>query len=183
MAISQLDLEKINRYNFRICMEVLSRPGTTGIIESLFGSPLNALACCLLYPEVSSYFQENEEEQQIRAITGSPAATVAEAEYLFCQSPDPLLIKHARSGSLISPELSATLFFMTQSHQNEGIQLTLSGPGIETTQSVTLPVDLSFIQALCTKNKMFPLGVDIFFLTDEGSILGIPRTTRIEVSA
>ncbi len=183
MAISQLDLEKSNRFNFRVCMDVLSRPGTTGKIEPLFGSPLNALACCLLYPEVSSFFEDTEEEQQIRALTGSPAAAVEEAEYLFCKTPDPVVVKEASKGTFVSPELSATLFFMIPTAQRSNTtQLILSGPGIKTTRAATLPVDVSFVEALIESNTMFPLGVDCFFLNENGDILGMPRTTRIEVS-
>lgn len=180
MGISQLNLEKINRFNFRVCMETLARPGTAGKIDPLFGSTLNAMACCLLYSEVSSYFTDNDEEQQLRAVTGSPAAAVAEADYLFCPCPDADIVRRVKSGSLVSPELSATMFFQADCHKKT--KVILAGPGIKTTLSVTLPVGVEFIQAIIEKNKMFPLGVDCFFLDSEDYISAISRTTLIEVS-
>ncbi len=182
MIIQQRDIEQANRENFRVCLEVLSRPGTTGTITPVFKSHLATLAHCLLYADVSSFFKGDEDYQQIRAITGSPEATTTTADYIFCEQEDLEILAAAKIGTLVNPEHSATLLIQTDSAGNGGTDVVLSGPGIQGTTKKTLSVESTFIDTLRQKNGSFPLGVDCFFLDLDGTLTGITRTTRLETN-
>jgi alpha-D-ribose 1-methylphosphonate 5-triphosphate synthase subunit PhnH len=44
-------------------------------------------------------------------------------------------------------------------------------------------VSQDFIAALQKKNSSFPMGIDLFFVDNDNMLLGLPRTTCIEVMA
>ncbi len=175
------DIERINRANFRSCLEAFARPGQNQEIGSLFNSKLQAMASVLLYSEVSYCYRGQEDFQMIQAICGAKSSTMETADYLFFDHPDSDFLFHAKVGTAEQPELGATLIFKCHKIETEGTSVQLSGPGIDTTLVTTLPVNKGFIQQLNAKNESFPMGVDIFFLSESGILLGLPRTTKIEV--
>jgi len=64
--------------------------------------------------------------------------------------------------------------------------LTLVGPGIAHTTTIdqlsaTAAQLASFVNQWAQNHASFPRGVDIFFATDTG-LIGLPRTTRIDIS-
>lgn len=180
---NQNDIERINRVNFRSSLEALARPGQVQEVQPLFDSTLQAMASVLLYSEVSYCYQGQEDFQMIQAICGAGSVGAAEADYLFFDQPDVDFLYHAKTGTAEKPEHSATLIFKCATLEGKGIQVNLSGPGIETICSTTLPVDGQFLQQLKIKNETFPMGVDVFFISEQGQLLGLPRTTQIEVTS
>lgn len=180
---NQNDIERINRVNFRSSLEALSRPGQIQGVEPLFQSNLQAMASVLLYSEVSYCYQGKEDFQMIEAICGAQSAPAAQADYLFFDYPDLDFLFHAKVGTAEKPELGATLIFRCRSLGSEGIRVRLSGPGIKNSTETTLPVDSRFIEQLQAKNETFPMGVDLFLISEDGQLLGLPRTTRVEVVA
>lgn len=176
------DIEKINRLNFRSCLEALSRPGELQTISPLFNSGLLAMASLLLYAEVSHFYNGNLDFELITALCGSEQEGQNEADYLFFDTIDPAPLDHAKSGSAESPELSATLIF-AQGEEHQVITTTiLSGPGINDHKQVNLPLGPQFIERLSEKNSQFPFGVDVFIITPNNQLIGLPRTTKIEVN-
>lgn len=180
---NQNDIERINRVNFRASLEALSRPGQIEKIQPLFGSTLQAVASVLLYSEVSFCYQGKVDFQMVQAICGAKERVAAEADYLFFDCPESDFLFHAKVGSAENPELGATLIFQCDSLDSKGTSVTLSGPGIETTVATTLPVDGQFIKQLSMINDGFPMGIDLFFISKNGELLGLPRTTKIEVAS
>lgn len=174
-------IEQTNRENFRVCLDVLSRPGTSGYITSLFDSHLTAIALSLLYAEVSCCFKGMGNYDQIRAITGSPEASAAKADYIFCEHPDIDILAVAKTGTLIQPDQSAILFVQTRDKEKEATDLILKGPGIQGKRKKQLPVSPPFLHRLRQKNSTYPLGVDCFFLTEQGKLTAIARTTSLEM--
>ncbi|GEM_PF-912748 len=83
----------------------------------------------------------------------------------------------ADSGDLIDPQLGSTVIVLVQDFI--GKDVLLSGPGIKTTTSITLPFYDLWKQVRDEKVKEFPLGIDMLFITPKGSLIGIPRTTKI----
>ena len=56
----------------------------------------------------------------------------------------------------------------------------LSGPGVETTATLAprgLPDD--FVAARAESVSDYPAGIDILLVTDDGRVVGLPRTTTI----
>ncbi|WP_456386906.1 phosphonate C-P lyase system protein PhnH [Desulfolithobacter sp.] len=181
MISREIQLEQTNRRNFRVCLETLARPGTTGTILPICGSHLLALAYCLLYPEVTSCFYAPGDQHQLRALTGSPEAPPDRADYIFCDQDETTILTGAKTGTLMDPEQSATLFIQAGAGKAEATRVLLSGPGINGSLAGSLPVSGAFLSLLQEKNSAFPLGVDCFFLDRDGKMTGLARTTMLEI--
>ena len=63
----------------------------------------------------------------------------------------------------------------------DGLTVKLSGPGIDKEKIVNLPIDKSFIEFFNEKNSYFPLGNEVFFLSENAQIIALSRTTKLEV--
>ncbi|MGB6330083.1 MAG: phosphonate C-P lyase system protein PhnH [Halarcobacter sp.] len=174
-----VDIEKINRNNFKSIMNVLSMPGKVEKIEPLFKSTFLALANTLLYSEVSYFYDGSEEFGLIDAITNAQKEDEEQADYIFCDEINEFLFNKAKVGTSKDPEFSGTLIF--KCNDFKGLDVRLSGPGINGSKDITLPVDRSFIKFFNEKNSSFPLGNEVFFLSEKGKVIGLSRTTKVEV--
>lgn len=179
--MKEIDIEKINRTNFRSCLTALSRPGTICEVQPLFESGLQAMASLLLYSEVSYHYEGELDFQVVAALTGSKMEAIETADYLFWDSPETSVLHTAKTGSAENPESGASLLFGCRD-LTEGKGVVLSGPGIDGSLAARLPVHPEFIQCLQEINATFPTGLDLFFIDRENRLLGLPRTTRIEVT-
>jgi alpha-D-ribose 1-methylphosphonate 5-triphosphate synthase subunit PhnH len=176
------DIEKINRNNFRSSLKSLARPGKEQAILPLFGSGLLGMASVFLFSEVTHYYRGDLDFELIRALCGSRHTEADKADYLFFDAPREEHLEPVKSGTPESPELSATLLFTyNEHHLVGGVGVVISGPGIDCSRELTLPVNRQFIEKMQEKNENFPMGVDLFFISWNNRILGLPRTTHIEV--
>ncbi len=180
MKMIEMNVEKTNRYNFRSCLEALSRPGTIYQLEPLFDSGLLAMASVWLYSEVSYNYEGSLNFEMVAALTGSKRSKACEADYLFSDSVNIKMLQEAKVGTSDSPEKSAILLFQCVDLQ-EGIHVKLKGPGIETVFETTLPLSVEFIDQFKLKNGEYPIGVDIFLIDEKLRVIGLPRTLSIEV--
>lgn len=180
--MKEIDIEKINRTNFRSCLTALSRPGKLCQLQPLFGSGLQAMASLLLYSEVSYHYEGELDFQVVAALTGSKMEAIETADYLFLDGPKTSVLHAAKTGTAENPETGASLLLGCRDLR-EGNEVLLSGPGINGNLAAQLPVDKEFIQYLQEINSSFPTGLDLFFIDQENKILGLPRTTRIEVTS
>jgi alpha-D-ribose 1-methylphosphonate 5-triphosphate synthase subunit PhnH len=58
----------------------------------------------------------------------------------------------------------------------------LSGPGIRGERQVVVDgLAVEVVEALIAANSAFPAGVDTFFVAADGSVIGLPRTTRVRI--
>jgi len=180
MQTVEIDIEKINRMNFRNCLEALSRPGTIYQLEPLFNSGILAMASVLLYSEVSYHYHGNLDFQMIAAITGAKAEKAERADYLFCDSVDLSFLEKAKLGPADNPEDSAVVFFQCD-NLDAGTSVRFSGPGVDGTSAGILPISSDLIIFFTEKNSEYPIGLDLFFVDSKNRILGLPRTVNIEV--
>ncbi len=175
------DIEKINRDNFRSSLDALARPGELRRLVPLFDSPLLAMASVLLYAEVSHYYEGTLDFGLVRALCGSSPAQAAQADYLFFEAPRAEYLEQANPGTPESPELSATLVFdCSRTAHHTASRVILSGPGIRQQKELVLPAGRDFLAQFREKNESFPLGIDLFLITAEHQLIGLPRTTEIE---
>lgn len=177
---TNIDIEFLNRNNFRNCLEALARPGDVFPIKPFVDSSLMAMAAMLLYSEVTFYQQAKEDWSMIQALTNSKEVTAKEADYLFLNSPLEKYLLEAKTGDQHNPEFNATLICCCDNLAS-GTGVMLSGPGIDETKKTTLPVTTSFLQLLAQKNKHFPLGIDMYFISGDHNLCGLPRTTFVEI--
>lgn len=178
---SEHDIEKTNRENYRSSLRALSRPGEEQSVSPLFGSGILAMASVLLYAEVSFFCDSSLDFKLIGALCGARSVPQSEADYLFFADPHSAHLQQAKTGSAESPEIGATIILACPGFGAGGTTVTLSGPGIDGTATRILPVSKDFIAVLKEKNSSFPMGIDLFFIGADNRLLGLPRTTCIEV--
>lgn len=179
--IHDYDIEKANRHNFRASLEALARPGEIFFLEPVFDSGLLAMASLLLFGETTFFYKGTEDFELIQATCGAQPASMEEADYIFADQIDLEIMKKAQAGSDENPELGATLLFGVDSLDSQETSVKISGPGINGNKALLLPAATPFIELRQKKNSQFPLGVDIYLIGPDSSLLGLPRTTRIEV--
>lgn len=175
--MKKIDIEQINRNNFKSLMNALSKPAHVQKIEPLFDSFLVAISSVLLYSQVSFYYSGKEDIEFIKTMCNAKSTNSFEADYIFADSVDNALLKEAKVGTLKEPEFSSTLIFTCKDFSD--FKVLLSGPGIDKQKEAYLPIDEHFIQIFEEKNSLFPLGNDIFFLNKSGEIVALSRTTTI----
>jgi len=174
-----VDIEKLNRDNFKSLQNSLSMPGNIKTILPLFKSNLLAVANVLLYSQVSFYYEGKEEFELIEAITNSKKQSIENADYIFCDELNEFLFNKAKVGTSKDPEHSGTFIFKCKDFK--GLKIKLKGPGINKEKIVTLPINKSFIDFFNTKNSYYPLGNEVFFLADSGELVALSRTTKLEI--
>ena len=123
------------------------------------------------------------QEQSVSRLTLSKSASLDQADFIFF--PDPsldasIVIERCREGTLEDPQLGATLIFRASAIESGG-PLILTGPGIERETAIGIERAGDWLEARRQKNREYPLGVDAIFITDDGRLAAIPRTTKIAV--
>jgi alpha-D-ribose 1-methylphosphonate 5-triphosphate synthase subunit PhnH len=117
-------------------------------------------------------------------------AEAGEAAFaLLCDSGSGALVRHLNMGTLLEPEMSATVFYCVEMiaeagqdarDQASGATLELRGPGIEESRRVYVsgPQRADWDAMLATR-RGYPLGIDSYLIDRDGRCIGLPRTTKI----
>jgi alpha-D-ribose 1-methylphosphonate 5-triphosphate synthase subunit PhnH len=140
------------------------------------------IADSLLDAETSAHSSDANLEHHLRA-TGAKIKSLEQAEYVFLPDGfsigqvDVVALEAAQIGSMLVPEAAAMLIIATTI--GSGLRWQLSGPGISDSLEISLDLPLEFL-TLRERVLAYPIGWDVL-LVDGTKILGLPRTTRIEV--
>jgi alpha-D-ribose 1-methylphosphonate 5-triphosphate synthase subunit PhnH len=126
-----------------------------------------------------SVFADNAELRAAVVETGAFATDLASADHVFLATLDGAEASLAglRCGSALYPDDGATL--VAAVGHNIGQRVRLSGPGIDGTLQITLNISSSF-WAMRAMLCAYPEGFDML-LVDGRSVVGIPRSTQVEV--
>jgi alpha-D-ribose 1-methylphosphonate 5-triphosphate synthase subunit PhnH len=177
----------------RKMVKALSFPGTLENLlpeaEKLDGDlpvtqVLLLLAMTLLDGEVTFAVESEQkatQEELISRLTYSRAVAAENADFVFVPDadfPSAAVIGKLREGDLVDPHRGATLILGAASLDN-GNGLVLSGPGIRDTEKLAVTREPSWVEARNRKNREYPMGVDLFLVTDGGQLAALPRTTKI----
>lgn len=90
---------------------------------------------------------------------------------------DRLSLASLLQGGIDTPEASATLLLDVAS-LDDGRELQLTGPGIETERHVRPRLDRALVRELQDQAERFPRGVDVFLVCCN-EVLGLPRSTSV----
>jgi alpha-D-ribose 1-methylphosphonate 5-triphosphate synthase subunit PhnH len=173
MAAVQTLFEAGTHATFDALMWAFSYPGQTRALEGGF----KAIADALLDLEVSAYTTDAALETHLRS-TGAKLKALEDAEYVFLPTSTNLeLLQKVRRGSTLYPDHAATLILGAK--LETGTALRLTGPGIQTALVVRIDLPLEFWR-LREEVIAYPIGWDVL-IVDGSRMLGLPRTTRIEV--
>jgi alpha-D-ribose 1-methylphosphonate 5-triphosphate synthase subunit PhnH len=171
------------RLAFRALMDAWARPGT--IAELTSWSAAGAAGLCVLATLCDQGTSLCDLHGQLapgdRSRLGVPLrdpANAAEAAFILADGTrDPETMTPQR-GTLLAPELGATVVLTGADFSADGTELVLQGPGIATTCRISVgglhPGWLEARSRWCD----FPLGVDLV-LCSGSSILCLPRHVRI----
>lgn len=155
----------------------LSYPGRLQTSEH---ASLAAIGSSLLDLE-TSFFTPDAALHGALAQTGARAKEPSAADYLFYPSltdADLEALKAAKRGELLYPDRAAT--FILSATFGTGTALRLQGPGLAAPLSVQVAgVPVAF-WTLRNRTRNYPLGWDVF-LSDGTQLLGLPRSTDMEV--
>lgn len=173
MAAVQTIFEAGTHATFEALMWAFSMPGQTRALEGGFA----AIADALLDLEVSAYTDAASLESHLRS-TGAKIKPLEDAEYVFLPALTDLeALRDVRRGSTLYPDHAATLIIGAR--LETGTSLHLTGPGIQTALEVRIDLPLEFWKVR-EEIIAYPVGWDLL-IVDGSSLLGLPRTTRIEV--
>jgi len=111
------------------------------------------------------------------------------ADYVITlQPPVSSLPAQLKPGNLIYPDTSATLICLVPDllgetpEDKKGALLELSGPGVKPGQRLWVAgTSAAFFVSLGEVNVSYPLGIDVFWLTPGGLLVGLPRSTRLSI--
>ncbi len=167
---------------FRAAMNAMARPGR---IESLSGAsasaPMSPAAATLLLtladPETPLYLAPSHDTPGLRDWltfhTNAPLVGAKDAEFALGTWDALMPLDAYRIGTAEYPDRSATLIVECDALDNAGA--TLTGPGIQTTERLSLPE----VAAFQANRMLFPLGLDFYFTAGD-RIAALPRTTKVE---
>ena len=168
-------------YAFRGAIQALSRPGR---IETLAGatppapcSPAaGALILTLCDGTTPVHLAPSHDTEALRSWitfhTGAPLVAADEADFALGAWAALQPLDRFAIGTPEYPDRSATLIVEMDTISASGARLT--GPGIETEASLSLPETAAFQR----NRAQFPLGFDCFFTCAE-RVAGLPRSTRV----
>src|ERR1700744_1579062 len=172
---------------FRAVLEALGRPGTATVLPS---APLAVLA-----PAVVPVFAladlttgvcvlENRGDRWADAVTTATSAPSWPAEMAR-------LGAAVRPGSndegpgvppglAAAPQDAALVALRVSDLQRGPDRWTLSGPGVKDTATIApLGLPARFVAVRAEAVAAYPAGIDILLVSDDGRIVGLPRTTTI----
>jgi len=191
---------------FRKLLDSMARPGKINSVEKIikkintnyeFSTSLIAIAFTLLDESVKFTViskEKDEIERYIKWNTGSTISDINVAEFIFID--DNLedgdiekLMYQTKPGTFLEPEMSTTIILSVKRIQfdiennTEGVYINLKGPGID-------GINYCFIKGISKKwieirndlNREFPIGIDMILCDRLGNIIGLPRTTKIELT-
>lgn len=165
---------------FTALMWALSHPGRARVLPAAGAGAFVAVAEALIDLE-TSYFASEPELDRALARSGARRRGPADAFYQFYPVLDAAhlaALGDAPVGTYTYPDRSATL--VIGARLDLGTALRLTGPGIVQPIDLLvggLPVEFWSLRAQAIR---YPLGWDVF-LIDGDRVVGLPRTTSLEV--
>lgn len=192
MAIDQIhDLQQV----YRKLLHSMSRPGTISSLKKEAEGLDYELPCkkttmlcamAVLDAEVTFHIvPENQQglSEKISEYTSARYALVDQADFVIVlesATEEAVLeaMQQCKIGNLIDPQHSSTWIIETEKLAEEG-GLMLSGPGIQDHARLHTGIPAAFWKARNSRNKEYPMGVDLVFTDDDSNAVCIPRTTRV----
>jgi alpha-D-ribose 1-methylphosphonate 5-triphosphate synthase subunit PhnH len=172
---------------FRAVLEALARPGTP---MALPPEPLNALApaitpiIALADSTTGVCVLENPGDRWADAIATATSAPIWPAEMArLVAAIRPVSGDEVRGftrGSAQAPEDAALVAVGVRDVHGGSRRWTLSGPGVcGTTTVAPQGIPAEFVAARADAVTAYPAGIDVLLVTDDGRVVGLPRTTTI----
>lgn len=160
---------------FEALMWAMARPGE---VRELPAAGLAPVAEALVDLECTAW-SDSAELRRLLTETGAALGEIATADHLFVEQlgDDLSALASLNCGSALYPDDGATLVIAAP--LDRGQLLRLRGPGVDGTLEPRIALPVAFWklrEALC----LYPEGFELF-VVDGQKVIGIPRSTTIEV--
>jgi alpha-D-ribose 1-methylphosphonate 5-triphosphate synthase subunit PhnH len=142
---------------FRAVLEALARPGRPQ------PSPVSAAATPGLV--LSAIWEPDQ---------------VGESVFVVHGDPEPAALERVPRGTEEEPELGGTVLVVA-APDGPVSNVWLEGPGLRERGRAALPLSAAALAARARACARPPAGIDLVIVTPEGAIVGLPRTTALEV--
>jgi alpha-D-ribose 1-methylphosphonate 5-triphosphate synthase subunit PhnH len=177
--------------DYTVLLDVLARPGKRGVLRVPDGVPPAALAAAgLVDVEVplcvlADPAQEGGWDAAVHAASNAPRSELEFARaVLALRAVTPAEVACLPRGDALNPERGARLFASVAglTDGSAGVRLRLAGPGIPGERTLGVQgLPAAVFTALAAANSAFPLGIDTFLVAADGTVAGLPRTTRVHL--
>ena len=186
---------KLHQAVYRKLLTAMSRPGSRCPLPTDLGAdPLTLIRVVLetlIDHEVTfSVFSQKNSPLDADCITGWTHARVAPletADFLIVQETHSNgCIRNLKRGTAEMPDTGATAIYQLPAEPNLAIpkcDVRISGPGISPSRETILKnmgLAASEWQAIREINQEFPMGVDVFLILPDVSVIGLPRSAAIK---
>lgn len=192
-----------SQYVFRNILDAMAKPAVVRDIGDIstklfsvegFTKTAAAIALTLLdeYAKFAVVYEHKESvERYIKWNTRAPIADIPHADYIFVgksvnESEIMGIFEEVRKGNLVQPDDSATLIIevdkIAEGQWDGALSIRLKGPGIER-ENICSIKGLSPLW-LVKRNEAvseFPMGVDMVIVSEDGRLMALPRTTKVEL--
>jgi len=179
---------------FRSVLDAASRPGTLvplpdGTAPGVPSAIVPVLALADLDVAVATLDEADGSpwSSLIRSVTGCRTAAADEADMVVAlRLPTIDEIRSLRTGTDHAPERGARLFIacgaIRSGRHDGGTAIRMRGPGASDGRTITVDgIAAELFGALVTANRSFPAGVDTWLVAESRDMVGIPRSTQIDV--
>lgn len=127
--------------------------------------------------------ENNKACDLISQLTYAKTVDIEAADFIFILSKaeddeKEKAIRNAKIGTLIDPHLSATIICEVKSVK-DGKSETIYGPGIKGEKQIRISYE-NWNKVRYQKNLEYPLGIEMYFVDEDGDILALPRTTQVK---
>ena len=179
---------------FRKVLDAMARPGKIVELPDLeINAPTkNKFPCLVLLTFLDSHVKfkvldiDNKVDSEeiagyISSSTGSQEASVENSDFILIYGGSAGgLIRRMKKGSPKYPDESTTLIYDVESIGEDGVLMTLSGPGICSDHRLAVKgIEEAEITELISVNRDFPMGIDAIFSDKNGKVVCIPRSTTV----
>lgn len=171
---------------FRTILSATGRPGRPYDLPPVHDVEpvlLPALALADLDTVLYLVGAENGEGDLLAASTGARQTDESgRADMVVALTPpDPTLVANLRTGTAATPERGARLF-IAASPGGDPVDVTVAGPGCTDGQRFTVTgMTTAAIEAIAAANAGFPAGIDTWFVSPDGTIVAVPRSSTITI--
>lgn len=183
-----MELVHFTQQTFRQLMNSYARPGEQQqlLLEQSMNGLYATTAATLLTlvdSEVSFYVHDEAIAKEVFTWTNAKFVSQEQADFIILPANSTeqqvmTAIEQAKIGDLVDPQKSATIILeMTRDDETNFI---LRGPGIKGERHITARFLPQWLDARASKNREFPLGIDIICLYEDGTVFTLPRTTILQ---
>lgn len=173
------DFESRCNASFEALMWALSRPGLPRDLPCAQAQDSHAAIVDALIDRECAVFCDDPDLAQHVSRTGAAQVSMDLADHLFLDRLDAADdLRPLRQGSDLHPEDGATMILRAK--LGEGQAVRLSGPGVDGTLELRIAGLPDGFWRSRAQVMRYPTGFDLF-LTDGVTVVGLPRSTAVEV--